>query len=405
MILAGRLLLPDDADGVELAAGTVELDGDTIAAVNVGDTTTQADAGGPDALICPAFTDTHLHLPQFDQVGAHVTPLLRWLQDVTFPNERRWENTGFARGMAERVVGQLLSVGTSGVAAYATVHAEGTRAALEVFTQRGFRGVIGQTLIDREAPDYLCRPADQLLDETAALLDKFSPGQRMSAAVTPRFAITCTAPLLEGAGRLAAERHAAVQSHLAETVAECDFVGELFGGKRYVDVYRDAGLLRPGSLWGHGIHLDDADRVTLRGHDAVVAHCPTANSFLRSGSMPWREHHAADVAVSLGSDIGGGYERSMVRVARAMIETAAARGDAYPTAAQAWRQITAGNAELLPGPDGGVLLPGATADVLVIEPDVPWLDHPDPLAMLLWAWDDRWLERTVVRGEVGYAAG
>ena len=136
----------------------------------------------------------------------------------------------------------------------------------------------------------------------------------------------------------------------------------------------------------------------------MIAHCPTANSFLRSGAMPWREHLEAGVGVTLGSDIGGGYERAMPRVAKAMIETASARGDAYPSAAQAWWQITGGNAAALGWQDVGSLQAGASADLLVIEPDVPWLDHVDPLAMLLWAWDDRWLKRTVVQGRDVFAA-
>ena len=67
------------------------------------------------------------------------------------------------------------------------------------------------------------------------------------------------------------------------------------------------------------------------------------------------------------------------------------------------RQITAGNAEALGWNDAGRLAAGASADVLVIEPDIRWLESSvAPLDMLLWAWDDRWIKRTVVRGRVGY---
>ena len=51
------------------------------------------------------------------------------------------------------------------------------------------------------------------------------------------------------------------------------------------------------------------------------------------------------VKIALGSDVGAGYERSMVRVARAMIESASAIGESYPTPAEAWYQITAGTAK------------------------------------------------------------
>ena len=412
MILAGRLLLNDDdrPGRARLASGTVEIDGEQIVEVvecPPEEFPKTVDTGGPDALICPGFIDTHLHLPQFDTIGAHGLPLLEWLDGVTFPAERKWEDADYARGMTGRVADQLVAHGTTAVCAYATVHHAGTCAALETVRDAGLRGVVGQTLIDRNAPDFLTRPAAQLLDETADLLGRFVPGGRVAAAITPRFAITCTAEFMADMGRLAAERSAVIQSHLAETLPECAFIAELFDGTSYVDVYRAAGLLTPRAIYGHGIYLDDGDRQTLADAGAIIAHCPTANSFLRSGTMDRRGHLAGGVALSLGSDIGGGYERSMVRVARAMVEAAASfaevPADQLPGPAEAWWQITAGNAAALGWDDAGRLEPGHPADVLVIEPDIRWQSSSvDPLAMLLFAWDDRWIKRTLVQGRVAY---
>ena len=142
------------------------------------------------------------------------------------------------------------------------------------------RGVIGQVLMDRQAPPALCRDHHQLLAEAESLCEAYPPEKRMAAAVTPRFAVSCSDPLLEGAGRLAQQTGAIVQTHLAETTAECELVRELFEGRNYVDVYETAGLLRRQTVFGHGIHLDQRDRSRLAHADSVVAHCPTANSFL-----------------------------------------------------------------------------------------------------------------------------
>lgn len=440
MILAGQLLLPDPArpGHARLSPGYLRVDGEQIVEVvecPPEDFPQSLDAGGPDALITPGFIDTHLHLPQFDTIGAHGLPLLEWLDGVTFPAERRWEDADYARGMTQRVVRQLLAHGTTGICAYATVHHAATHAALEVARDAGLRGVIGQTLIERHAPDFLSRPAAQLLDETASLLDAFPADGRLAAAVTPRFAITCTAEFMANMGKLAAERNAFIQSHLAETVPECELIDELFDGRSYVEVYGDAGLLTPRAIYGHGIYLESADQKTLAQTGAMVAHCPTANSFLRSGTMDRRSHRIRNVRMTLGSDVGGGYERSMVRVGRAMIETAssfdAARADELPAASEAWWQITTGNAEALGWADGGRLSPGASADLVVIKPDIRWQEEPsrpqpgpdpkadqgahpqelpgalpgalvDPLAILMWAWDDRWIKQTLVRGQTAY---
>jgi guanine deaminase len=105
------------------------------------------------------------------------------------------------------------------------------------------------------------------------------------------------------------------------------------------------------------------------------------------------------VTLAIGSDIGAGYERSMIRVARSMIEAASLISSDYPDPATAWYAITAGNADALGWSDVGRLRAGGSADLLVIEPTVPWLDASfDPLAMLMFAWDDRWLKKTMLRG-------
>ena len=221
----------------------------------------------------------------------------------------------------------------------------------------------------------------------------------MAAAVTPRFAVSCTPELLAEAGKLAQSHAAVVQTHLAETQHECETVKQLFDGKKYVDVYREAGLLGAKTILGHGIYLDEQDRQTLAELQCVIAHCPTANTFLRSGTMNRQALLDDGVTIALGSDVGAGYERSMIRVARAMITAASSIGDDFPSAGEAWYQITAGNADALGWSDAGRLTVGDPADLLVIQPDIQWLESPvDPLAALMWSWDDRWLKQVYVQG-------
>ncbi len=96
----------------------------------------------------------------------------------------------------------------------------------------------------------------------------------------------------------------------------------------------------------------------------------------------------------------------MIRVARAMIQTASSTSECYPTAAEALWQIIHGNAIALGWPDRDRLSPNERADVLVIKPQSLWLrGDVDPLTRLVFGWDDRWIERTLVAGKVVYAAG
>jgi guanine deaminase len=316
--------------------------------------------------------------------------------------------------MTERVLDQLMSVGTTSFAAYATVHHEATRRALSCCARRGLRAVVGQVLIDQEAPDSMLRDAGECVAETETLLNdwpsqpqKRAAGNRVSTAVTPRFAITCSEGLLKAAGELARRHDAYVQSHLSEMRLELEAVARLHGGPDYTSVYHRAGLLGPRTILGHCVYLSDAERAMLAETGSVAAHCPTANAFLRSGTMDRQRMLDAGVTLSLGSDIGGGYERSMVRVARAMIEaTFYACPDEQHTASasEAWWQATAGNADAMGWPDTGRIQENAEADLVILRPDIPWQAAHDPLGMVMFAYDDRWVKTTIVNGEVAYSA-
>lgn len=422
MLITGHLLQtdPQRAGRLRLVPGHLRIVDDTIVEVTPGEVASTYDFGGPDCMICPGFIDTHLHLPQFDMIGAHGLPLLRWLQTHTFPSEIRWNDLSHAIAMTHRVIDQCFAHGTTMIAAYGTSNHAAVRAAIDVAKQRRMAGVIGQVLMDRNAPDELLHPISRQIDETESLLDA-TRGQRIGTAVTPRFAVSCSAELLAAAGKLAKETGAIVQSHLAETVDECQLIGELFDGATYVDVYQAAGLMTPRTIMGHGIHLTDADRAAVAASSTTIAHCPTANSFLRSGVMDRHAHWRSGVRVSLGSDIGAGYERSMVRVGRAMIESAAMLGDVFPDANEAWWMITHGNLAAMGQPVTDRLAIGQPADILVIRPDVPWLNAPQDhdgaqgrdaadsecdalLSRWMFSWDDRWLRQTIAAGEVVYGA-
>lgn len=421
MLIAGLLMLDAGSLGVRLEAGWLRVSSGKIVELGLGTTPGKPDLGGEGCVITPGFIDAHMHLPQFDSIGQDGMPLLQWLRGVIFPAEMRWSDAGFAGQMTTRVARQLLSVGTTGIAAYGTVHAAGTLAAIQALHTAGLNAIVGQVLMDQEAPAEMCRPAAQLLKEAAALADHVerlgAAGSRVRFSVNPRFAISCSPALLRGAGELMKAKSLFMQTHLAETLDECSVALRLHPGHAdYTDIYAKAGLIGPRSLLAHGVWLNPREQSTIAGLGGIVAHCPTANTFLQSGVMPGADFRRSNLRIALGSDVAGGPEPSMVRVARAMIDAAkthagpaARRGlnaDArIPTPAAAWRQITAGNAELLGFTNTGSLRVGADADVLVVRPALAstWATAADPLGTLMYSWDDRWLETTIVNGRIGWA--
>ena len=90
LMIAGQLLKEVSAGICGLTPGFVIVQGEEITDVVEGEIPPYADAGDKHTLICPGFIDAHLHLPQFDIIGAHGLGLMNWLSRVTFPAEVRW---------------------------------------------------------------------------------------------------------------------------------------------------------------------------------------------------------------------------------------------------------------------------------------------------------------------------
>lgn len=406
MLITGQLLLPDTPRSVRIAPGWVRLEGGRIAEVRIGEIHRDADLGGPTHFVAPGLVDPHLHLPQIDAFGAYGMRLLEWLRDVIFPSESAWGDPDHAELRCDSALKQLWAVGTTGIFAYTSNHRESSRRALALCERYGMRAILGQPLSDFDIIDALKQPAARCLEDARLLLDQFperpAEQSRVCAAVAPRFAPTSTPELLHGAGALAKEYNAFVASHLAENEPECARAVELHGGPDYTSVYHRARLLGPKAVFGHCIHLSPPERQLLAETGTVIAHCPTSNAFLRSGTMNRAQWLRDGLRVAVASDIAAGYDKSMIRTARAMLEVTMYVREGPLTAAEAWWQITAGNADLLGWSQCGRLHDGGEADVIVIEPFHAWLKTLDPLSDLLWSWDDRWLKATIINGRVVY---
>ena len=363
----------------------------------------------PGRLILPGFIDTHVHSPQLDVIASYGSELLDWLDTHTFPAEARYAEEVVAREGAARFLDALLAHGTTSAAVFPTVHKVSVDTLFEAAAARGMRVISGKILMDRNAPPELCDDVVEAERECTELIARWHGVDRLAYAVTVRFAPTSTPEQLAMAGRLCT-RHPGVymQTHLAENRAEVEWVHELFPDARsYLDVYARHRLLNERSVFAHGIWLDADDRAALAGAGAQIAHSPSSNLFLGSGLFDWRANLDAGVAVSLGSDVGGGTSLSMLRTMADAYKVQALRGERL-TAWVALHAATRGAAHAVRlGSEIGSLEAGAVADVCVWDVAVgPVAVQRDVLARSLharlFAWmtlaDDRNLVDAWVAG-------
>jgi guanine deaminase len=366
---------------------------------------------GEDALITPGFIDTHLHAPQLEMIGSYGGHLLEWLNRYTFPTERKFEDPEHARRVARAFYDELLRHGTLSALVFSTIHREATDIFFEEAERRGFRGIIGKTMMDRNAPEYLLDASPrQSYDDSRALLQKWHGRGLLRYAITPRFAPTSTPELLEAAGQLKKEfSDAWVHTHISENKNEVLWVQSLFPEAEYADVYDRFGLLDDRSVLAHGVYLTAEELDLLARRGARISHCPNSNLFLGSGLFPLHRVLNAGVIVGLGSDIGAGTTPSMFN----------AMADAYKVQQvqnvslspfHLWYLATLGGARALRLDDEtGSLEAGKSADFIVIDPHgTPLLSMRtgraaslvDLLAGLIFMGDDRAVKRSVIAGRI-----
>jgi guanine deaminase len=175
-------------------------------------------------------------------------------------------------------------------------------------------------MMDRGTYDETIDPStilERSLRESEELIAAWhgADGGRLGYAVTPRFAISCTAEMLRASAALAARTGAWWQTHVSEDPGEIREVARLFPDARdYVDVYDRAGGLGARTILAHAIHLSDRELARLVETDTRVAHCPSSNLFLASGIMPLARYREAGLRVGLGSDVAGGPDPSLFSV-------------------------------------------------------------------------------------------
>lgn len=274
----------------------------------------------PNALVVPGFIDTHVHYPQMQIIGAYGAQLIDWLNTYTFVAEQRYADLGYAQGVANIFIDELLRVGTTTAAVYCTVHPNSVQAFFEAASKRDMRMIAGKVLMDRNAPDALLDTAQSGYDDSQALINAWHGKGRLHYAITPRFAPTSSPAQLEAAGALwKANPSTYMQTHLSENLDEVAWVKSLFPGQNgYLDVYDHFGLVGPRALFGHAIHVHEPEWQRLADTHASVTHCPTSNLFLGSGLFDFARtcepaSGQAAVRTGLATDVGAGTSLSMLR--------------------------------------------------------------------------------------------
>ncbi|WP_041451248.1 amidohydrolase family protein [Hoyosella subflava] len=352
------------------------------------------------AFLIPGFVDAHVHFPQVFSVAAYGGgTLLHWLGRCIFPAESRLSDPVFARRAAQAFCSARIRAGTTAAMVFGSAFPEAQDALFEETALSGLRMVSGRGIQtrgpvtaaplmtgEREAED-MCR-AEFERWHCADQPDR-PDHARLQVALVPRFSLSVTTQTLRWLGDLYDElRNKGVyfHSHLSENDApgtgEVDAVCRDFGTTRYLDTYDGAflpgsipsgrSLLGRRSILAHAVHCTDSELARLADTGTSIAHCPTSQLFLGSGTMPWLRTVRSGVTVALGSDVGAGDEWLISRVAndcfKVHISEKAPAATAIDPAALLFTATMAGARALDMEARFGNLDAGKDADFLVVDP-------------------------------------
>ena len=260
-------------------------------------------------VIIPAFSDLHVHAPQYPQRGIAMDALLYdWLHGYTFPLESKYADPEFAKTVYDAFVDDMIAHGTMHAVVFGTIHSEATGYLIERMENAGLHAYVGKVNMDMESPDYLCETAEDSLRLTEEFLERYMGNRTAKPILTPRFAPTCTFELMKGLGKLGQKYQVGVQTHLVESRWEAEESVRLYPECGCdTGIYEHAGLLGNGPVVGaHFIFPKEDDIRILKKYGGYAVQCPDSTLNIIAGIMQTGTLMDRGVNLGFGSDIAGG---------------------------------------------------------------------------------------------------
>ena len=256
-------------------------------------------------------------------------------------------------------------------------------------------------------PDEVVQDEEAILSDSERVLQRWhdpAPLAMRRVVLAPCSPFSVTASLMEETRRLARAHGVHCHTHLAETEDENAYCLERYG-RRPLRWMEDLGWLGADVWFAHGVHFDADEIEVLARTETGVAHCPTSNMRLGSGTAPLLEMLQAGVHVGLGVDGSASNDTSdmLGEVRQALLLARTRGGPSALDADTAFRLATRGSARLLGrASELGSLEVGKAADLVLVDLDRLDLAGAlaDPLAAVIFAGISHRVHTSIVNGRI-----
>lgn len=369
-VIEPRWVIPVNPAATVLADHAVVIDDERISAVlPVADALARhPDAPRvvlPDHALIPGLVNLHTHAAMTLMRGmADDLALMDWLQNHIWPAESRMVCDEFVHDGTLLACAEMLR---GGVTCFNDMYffPEATaRAAL----QSGMRAALG--IIAVEFRSAYAVDAQDYLAKGLALRDALRDEPLLSFCLAPHAPFTVSDETFAQIAIYAGELDLPVHIHLHETAQEISDSISAHGVRPLARLER-LGLLGPGLIAVHAVHLDPAEIGLLARHGCAVAHCPSSNLKLASGIAPVAALLQAGVNLGFGTDGAASNNRldlfTEMRLAALLAKGASGDPQVMP-AHRALEAATLGGARALGLQSSiGSIEPGKFADLTAVN--------------------------------------
>jgi len=337
-----------------------------------------------DHALIPGLINLHTHAAMALMRGmADDLALMDWLQNHIWPAEARTVSDEFAYDGTLLACAEMLRGGITCFNDMYFFPEAAARAALRT----GMRAALG--IIAVEFRSAYAADAQDYLTKGIALRDTLREEPLLSFCLAPHAPFTVSDATFAQIAIYAGELDLPVHIHLHETAQEIrDSITA--HGVRPVERLERLGLLGPGLIAVHGVHLNTAEIDLLAHHGCSVAHCPSSNLKLGSGIAPVAALLKAGVNLGFGTDGAASNNRldlfSEMRLA-ALLAKGAGEDPQIMPAHRALEAATLGGARALGLQDRvGSITPGKFADLTAVNlSSVELAPCYDPVSHLVYA--------------------
>lgn len=351
-----------------------------------------------DHILIPGLVNLHTHAAMSLMRGiADDLPLMEWLQNHIWPAEVAHVSHRFVLDGTRIACAEMLK---GGITCFNDMYFY-PAASAEAAAGMGMRAVVGMVVLN--FPTAYASDPDSYVAGGLVARERWLEHPLISFCLAPHAPYTVSDATFEALLTLSEQLQLPIHCHIHETAAEIEDSLRQSGSRPLRRLAR-LGLLGPGFIGAHAVHLHTEEIELLASQACSVAHCPTSNLKLGSGIAPVAAMLAAGINVGLGTDGAASNNRLDLfqEMRHASLLAKGSTGDpSVLPARQALRMATLGGARAL-GMEAriGSIAPGKEADLCAVDlAGMDCLPCYDPVSHLVYVAGRESVSHVWVAGE------